>query len=62
MAKKTYLICEINKGMFPNEKCVVVKNPDGSIISSGFFPNHLIKENKLSVYVLETQGDSVSRT
>lgn len=59
MAEKTYLICEVSEGMFPNEKCIVVRDTDGSFIADGFFPNTLIKENKLLVYMHDAKHDKV---
>lgn len=57
MAEKTYLICEVSEGMFPNEKRVVIRDTDGKFIDSGFFSDNLIKDGKLLVHVYAAGED-----
>lgn len=57
MAEKTYLICEVSEGMFPHEKCVVIRDTDGGLINSGFFSDNLIKDGKLLVHVYVVGAD-----
>ncbi|MCL5018466.1 MAG: hypothetical protein M1416_01715, partial [Candidatus Pacearchaeota archaeon] len=52
-AKKYYLKCDISEGMFSNEKVVGFTNVDGNSVS-GFFPNEIIKGDKLEVIILES--------
>ncbi len=51
-----YLKCDVFEGMFSSEKGIEFHDISGKLIS-GFFPNKLIKEDKLEIKVVESGKD-----
>ncbi len=56
--REAWLKCEIEEGMLPIEKIIGVLRSDGKPMI-GLFPDAMIKDGKLKVFILMEENDNV---
>jgi hypothetical protein len=56
--REVWLKCEVKRGMFHNEKFVIVRDSKGKPMA-GIFPNTMIKDGALEAVVLIKKGNNL---